>query len=204
MHCMGIIVHFCKFWWITVEINSQVCLFQVKCQFTINCICFIGRCKKLISSYPNLFSLSSFNSVPESLGNIYKVLVWHNNGGISPSWYLSRIAVRDLITGHKWYFICERWFAVEEDDGKIERSIDVLKEGVGFQKVSPVICVVPPYCSWWSRAGRPVPFNPYTNDDFFGAEIFTWKGRWSAVAPIWIPPSSCTIYFHFLEHSLLL
>ena len=85
---------------------------------------------------PQVGSFSSFNSVPESLGNIYKVLVWHNNGGISPSWYLSRIAVRDLITGHKWYFICERWFAVEEDDGKIERSIDVLKEGVGFQKVS--------------------------------------------------------------------
>ena len=78
------------------------------------------------------------NSVPESIGHLHKILVWHNNGGISPSWYLSRVAVRDLITGHKWYFICERWFAVEEDDGKIERAIDALEEGVGFQKVGGV------------------------------------------------------------------
>ncbi len=64
-----------------------------------------------------------------------KVHVWHNNAGVSPSWFLSRVAVRDLINGQKWYFICERWFAVEEDDGKIERELEVMDKGVGFQKV---------------------------------------------------------------------
>ncbi|XP_077978738.1 polycystin-1-like protein 1 [Glandiceps talaboti] len=74
-------------------------------------------------------------SVPESLGTVYKIHVWHNNAGVSPSWFLSRMAVRDLITGQKWYFICEKWFAVEEDDGKVERDLYSREHGVGFQKV---------------------------------------------------------------------
>ena len=74
-------------------------------------------------------------SVPESLGNIQRIQLWHNNDGHSPSWYLSRISVRDLLTGQKWFFICERWFAVEEEDGKIERELEVEEDGVGFTKV---------------------------------------------------------------------
>ncbi|XP_071488265.1 polycystin-1-like protein 1 [Diadema antillarum] len=73
-------------------------------------------------------------STPESLGNIQRLQLWHNNAGLSPSWYLSRISIRDLLTGNKWFFICERWFAVEEDDGKIERELKVVEDGVGFQK----------------------------------------------------------------------
>lgn len=38
-------------------------------------------------------------SMPESIGPILKVQVWHNNSGISPSWFLSRIVVHDLVTG---------------------------------------------------------------------------------------------------------
>ncbi|XP_033108148.1 polycystic kidney disease 1-related protein-like isoform X2 [Anneissia japonica] len=73
-------------------------------------------------------------SVPESLGDLTKIHIWHDNAGRSPSWFLSRVAVRDLLSGQKWYFICERWFAVEEDDGNIEREIPVQKTGIGFHK----------------------------------------------------------------------
>ncbi|KAJ8024678.1 Polycystic kidney disease protein 1-like 1 [Holothuria leucospilota] len=73
-------------------------------------------------------------SVPESLGNITSILIWHDNGGITPGWYLSRVCVRDLLTGEKWFFICEQWFAAEEDDGKIERELKVQSNGIGFQK----------------------------------------------------------------------
>ncbi|XP_038044344.1 polycystic kidney disease protein 1-like 1 isoform X2 [Patiria miniata] len=102
-------------------------------------------------------------SVPESLGSIRRVHVWHNNAGHSPSWFLSRVAVRDLITGHKWYFICERWFAVEEDDGKIERDLEVLDKGVGFQKAffAKLFQYFADYYLWSSIFTRP-PYSVFT------------------------------------------
>ncbi|XP_071112058.1 polycystin-1-like protein 1 isoform X2 [Haliotis cracherodii] len=72
---------------------------------------------------------------PDSLGKIWKVQLWHNNSGPSPSWYLSRVLVRDLVTGHVYYFLCERWFAVEEDDGKVEREVMALDGDIGFSTV---------------------------------------------------------------------
>ena len=38
-------------------------------------------------------------SLPENLGRIFKVQIWHNNAGAHPSWYLSRCIVRDVIRG---------------------------------------------------------------------------------------------------------
>ncbi|XP_070567047.1 polycystin-1-related protein-like [Ptychodera flava] len=91
-------------------------------------------------------------SVPETLGNIYKIHVWHNNSGVSPSWFLSRMAVRDLITGQKWYFICEKWFAVEEDDGKVERDLYAQEHGLGVTcQRSAVLCRLSLWSSIFTR-----------------------------------------------------
>ncbi|XP_022082101.1 polycystic kidney disease protein 1-like 1 [Acanthaster planci] len=102
-------------------------------------------------------------SVPESLGNLRRLHVWHNNAGHSPSWFLSRVAVRDLLTGRKWYFICERWFAVEEDDGRIERDLEVLDKGVGFQKAffAKLFQYFADYYLWSSIFTRP-PYSVFT------------------------------------------
>ena len=35
-----------------------------------------------------------------------------------------------------FYFSTEKWFAVEEEDGKVEREIMALEGGLGFVKVS--------------------------------------------------------------------
>ena len=61
--------------------------------------------------------------MPKSLGAIWKVQVWHDNSGSSPSWFLSRILVKDLSTRKSAVFVVDKWFAVEEDDGKVEREI---------------------------------------------------------------------------------
>lgn len=45
--------------------------------------------------------------------------------GDNPSWYLSRVAIEDLHTHKKSYFVCERWLAVEEDDGRVDRILPV-------------------------------------------------------------------------------
>ncbi len=47
--------------------------------------------------------------------------LWHDNSGqgTSASWFLKYIIVRDLQTMEKSYFICQQWFAVEKDDGRV-------------------------------------------------------------------------------------
>ncbi|GFN82419.1 polycystic kidney disease protein 1-like 2, partial [Plakobranchus ocellatus] len=61
-------------------------------------------------------------TLPESLGRIQKIQLWHNNCGTSPGWYLRQAVVRDLNTGQAAYFLCQRWLAVDRDDGKVERE----------------------------------------------------------------------------------
>lgn len=62
-------------------------------------------------------------TVPRPLGEIQQLRVWHNNAGTDPSWFVSRILVRDLQTEKTVWFICDRWLAVEKDDGQIDQTI---------------------------------------------------------------------------------
>jgi hypothetical protein len=56
-----------------------------------------------------------------SLGLLNYIRIWHDNSGYdsSASWFLKYIIVRDLQTMEKFYFIAQRWFAVEKDDGLV-------------------------------------------------------------------------------------
>ena len=47
--------------------------------------------------------------------------IWHDNSGKGKygSWYLKHVIVQDVQTKEKFFFICNRWFAVEEDDGQV-------------------------------------------------------------------------------------
>ncbi|CAF1484404.1 unnamed protein product, partial [Adineta steineri] len=63
-------------------------------------------------------------AVPKSLGLLNYIRIWHDNTGegSSASWYLKYIIVRDLQTMDKSYFICQQWFAVEKDDGRVSEG----------------------------------------------------------------------------------
>jgi hypothetical protein len=60
-------------------------------------------------------------AVPRSLGLLNYIRIWHDNSGegSSASWFLKYIIVQDLQTMHKFYFIAQRWFAVEKEDGLV-------------------------------------------------------------------------------------
>ena len=60
-----------------------------------------------------------------SLGLLNYIRVWHDNTGqgASGSWFLKYIIVRDLQTMEKFHFICQRWLAVEKDDGKVRKFV---------------------------------------------------------------------------------
>ncbi|XP_078573097.1 polycystin-1-like protein 2 [Branchiostoma floridae x Branchiostoma japonicum] len=67
-------------------------------------------------------------STEEPLGVLTHMRVWHNNAGYSPSWYLGQIVVTNRGTNATDYFLSNRWLAVDEDDGKIERLIPTAGE----------------------------------------------------------------------------
>ena len=54
--------------------------------------------------------------------------MWHDNHGTAPAWFLKRVLVRNLQTDDITVFICERWFALEEDDGAIMRELTPANE----------------------------------------------------------------------------
>ncbi|CAF1480222.1 unnamed protein product, partial [Adineta steineri] len=81
-----------------------------------------------------IFQRGGINSfiiaVPKSLGLLNYIRIWHDNTGegSSASWFLKYIIVRDLQTLDKFYFISQQWFAVEKDDGRIERTLPIASE----------------------------------------------------------------------------
>ncbi|XP_046856469.1 uncharacterized protein LOC124449577 isoform X2 [Xenia sp. Carnegie-2017] len=62
----------------------------------------------------------------QDLGDLYCIRIWHDNS--HGSWFLSRVMVTDLQNNKRYYFICDRWFAVDEDDGQIERLLPVASQ----------------------------------------------------------------------------
>ncbi|XP_019645325.1 PREDICTED: polycystic kidney disease protein 1-like 2 [Branchiostoma belcheri] len=62
-------------------------------------------------------------STSQPLGALRYIRVWHNNGGYSPGWFLSQIVVTNRGNNTPNYFICNRWFALDRDDGNISRVL---------------------------------------------------------------------------------
>ena len=60
-------------------------------------------------------------TTPFSMGTIQYIRIWHDNAG--GSWFLSRIMVIDLQTDERYYFICNRWLAVDEEDGQVGKNL---------------------------------------------------------------------------------
>jgi hypothetical protein len=62
-----------------------------------------------------------------TLGSLNNIHIWHDNTGrgSSSSWFLKYIIVRDLQTMKKFHFICQKWLAVEKDDGKVNLQIEI-------------------------------------------------------------------------------
>lgn len=69
-------------------------------------------------------------AVDQPLGSLSYLRIWHDNSGEDDyaSWYLKFVIVRDLQTKEKAYFLCEKWLAVEKDDGQIDRLLPVATE----------------------------------------------------------------------------
>lgn len=59
------------------------------------------------------------------LGDLQKVRIRHDNTGSRPGWFLDYITVQVEEGGDKvWYFPCNRYLAVGNDDHLIDRTLD--------------------------------------------------------------------------------
>ncbi|XP_038600030.1 lipoxygenase homology domain-containing protein 1 isoform X2 [Tachyglossus aculeatus] len=57
------------------------------------------------------------------LGPLKKLRIRHDNSGNSPGWFLDRVDITDQNNEITYYFPCQRWLAVDEDDGQISREL---------------------------------------------------------------------------------
>ncbi|CAF1234712.1 unnamed protein product [Adineta steineri] len=106
-------------------------------------------------------------TVPKSLGLLNYIRIWHDNTGQgqSASWYLKYIIIRDLQTMEKSYFISQQWFAVEKNDGRIERMLPIAgeseKEQFSYVLSKKAYHSVSDGHLWFSIFSRP-PSNKFT------------------------------------------
>ncbi|KAM4697728.1 polycystin-1 [Rhinophrynus dorsalis] len=65
-----------------------------------------------------------------SLGNVWKIRLWHDNKGLSPSWYVQHVIIRDLQSSKNYFFLVNDWLSVgQEDSGRrVEREIFAASE----------------------------------------------------------------------------
>ncbi|XP_078589531.1 polycystin-1-like protein 2 [Branchiostoma floridae x Branchiostoma japonicum] len=64
-------------------------------------------------------------SSEEPLGPLTHIHIWHDNTGPSPGWFLSKVVIQHIRSGRVDYFICNKWLALDEDDGRIDRMVFV-------------------------------------------------------------------------------
>ncbi|XP_062236812.1 lipoxygenase homology domain-containing protein 1 [Platichthys flesus] len=64
-----------------------------------------------------------FTMEAPNLGKVRKITIGHNNKGNSAGWFLEKVSVDDLGNKIVYEFPVNRWFALDEDDGKIQRDI---------------------------------------------------------------------------------
>lgn len=63
------------------------------------------------------------------LGELTLIRVWHNNVGHSPSWYLSRVKVQNVLTRQQWHFFCRKWLATMKGEGLLLGTFPVSSTG---------------------------------------------------------------------------
>lgn len=92
----------------------------------------VSETRELWATKERLFEANSQSSfllnLPNALGMVNQVDIWHDNGGSSPSWFLNYVAVRNLQTGESWEFPCYSWLSVEHGDGSVKHRLVVVKQ----------------------------------------------------------------------------
>uniref|UniRef100_A0AAY4CCY2 PLAT domain-containing protein n=1 Tax=Denticeps clupeoides TaxID=299321 RepID=A0AAY4CCY2_9TELE len=64
-----------------------------------------------------------FTLTAVELGVLKKLRIRHDNTQANSAWYLDRVEIVDTKEDVTYYFPCNRWLAIDEDDGQIAREL---------------------------------------------------------------------------------
>eukprot|EP00795_Rhopilema_esculentum_P004718 gene4718-21013_t len=91
----------------------------------------------------NLFDRGSkdlFKLTTQDLGKLEKIKIRHDNSWWGPGWFLDKVVISDDDSVAKYEFNCYRWLSDSDDDGKIERTIQVRLTGsCGLRATSRIV-----------------------------------------------------------------
>jgi hypothetical protein len=82
--------------------------------------------RELLSNNKDNFErgrVDNFGVQTTDLGELKSITIGHNGRGFGSAWFLDKVFIINDKTEKKWVFPCNRWFAKNEDDGKIERTL---------------------------------------------------------------------------------
>ncbi|KAF7223722.1 polycystin-1 isoform X2 [Nothobranchius furzeri] len=106
-------------------------------------------------------------STNTSLGNVWKIRIWHDNKGLSPAWMLQYVLVKDMQTDSSYYFLVEEWLSVdnEKTGRRVEIEVEAAEETTLCQLPRLLRCELQrALCEshmWLSLCERP-PRSPFT------------------------------------------
>ncbi|XP_031198335.1 polycystic kidney disease protein 1-like 1 [Mastomys coucha] len=105
-------------------------------------LCGENRCsetKELCCPEKPLFGRNSRHtfilSMPNQLGPLQKIRLWHDSSGPSPCWFISHVMVKELYSGQAWFFSAQCWLAVSKWNGSVLREFFCLSHGLSFWKL---------------------------------------------------------------------
>ncbi|OQV24028.1 Polycystic kidney disease protein 1-like 2 [Hypsibius exemplaris] len=64
-------------------------------------------------------------AVPEPLGDLMALSIWHNGQGVRPSWFVDEILIRDVQTNQLFFFLPNRWLAAHKGDRSLSVEVPV-------------------------------------------------------------------------------
>ncbi|XP_060929737.1 lipoxygenase homology domain-containing protein 1-like [Limanda limanda] len=68
-------------------------------------------------------SEDKFTIEAPNLGKLRKITIGHNNRGSSAGWFLDKVVIDDMGNKEVYEFPVNRWFALDEGDGKIQKDV---------------------------------------------------------------------------------
>jgi PLAT/LH2 domain-containing protein len=68
--------------------------------------------------------IDTFSVTMQDIGVIRRVRIRHDNTGSNPGWFLDGIRIHNESNDGEWFFPCNRWLSIGNDDGQIERLLD--------------------------------------------------------------------------------
>uniref|UniRef100_A0A3Q2Y366 PLAT domain-containing protein n=1 Tax=Hippocampus comes TaxID=109280 RepID=A0A3Q2Y366_HIPCM len=90
-----------------------------------------------------------------SLGEVWKIRIWHDNTGLDPSWYVQHVVVWDPVTDHMFFFLVDDWLSVENPKNASKRITSKLSQ---FRRIlsSQLIFGMVEHHLWLSLWERPI------------------------------------------------